>query len=61
MNRLALSAAFGVSSPKGGAFGKTVNFAGTAKASLFDRLPPTGGRCRVSDRKGSKVARRGAA
>ena len=37
MNRLALSAAFGVSSPKGGAFGKTVNFAGTAKASPFGR------------------------
>ena len=41
------------SSPKGGALGKTIGFAWTAKASHFERLPPVGGRCRVSDKKGN--------
>ncbi len=37
MNGFALSVTCGDSSPKGGALGKTMNFAGTAKASHFGR------------------------
>ena len=38
-----------------GTFGKKMKFTWIAKASPFDRLPPVGGRCRVSDRKGNEV------
>ena len=55
---LALSGRFASSSPKGGASGETGNFVWTAKASPFERLPPVGGRYRVSDKKGNKVALR---
>mgnify|MGYP006968327226 FL=1 len=38
-----------------GTFGKKMKFTWIVKASPFDRLPPVGGRCRVSDRKGNEV------
>ena len=44
------------SSPKGRAFGSPRKFHLFAKASPFDRLPPTGGRCRLRDRKGNEVS-----
>ena len=43
-------------SPKGRGLGKEMKFAWIAKGSPFEeRLPPVGGRCRVSDRKGNEV------
>ena len=44
------------SSPKGRAFGSPRKLHLFAKASPFDRLPPTGGRCRLRDRKGNEVS-----
>ncbi|RGF74452.1 hypothetical protein DXA70_11475 [Faecalibacterium sp. OF04-11AC] len=50
MRLLALSGRFASSSPKGRASGETENFAWTAKASPFERLPP--GRWHESARRG---------
>ena len=51
---LALSVTFGATSPKGRGLGKEMKFAWTAKGSHFEeRLPPAGGRCRASDKKGN--------
>ena len=56
LSGLALSGSHSfASSPKVGALGSPRKLHLFAKASPFDRLPPVGGRCRVSDRKGNEV------
>ncbi len=54
VNSLALSVTCGDTSPKGRGLGKEMKSAWTAKGSPFEgRLPPAGGRCRVSDKRGN--------
>ena len=51
---LALSVTYGATSPKGRGLGIKIKLAWIAKGSHFEeRLPPAGGRWRVSDKRGN--------